>query len=285
MTPEQKVNDWKINAIIEVAPKDNIGAKLSEIADFKGPADVSSEYERDWDTITFPRAQLVQSTSRPTIIHVPIRSSTSEDHFMSRIQKVQDARMDAFLVSADDKEAAGPLKDSFDALRLLKERETRLRLLGFPCYPHRPKGRGHPLVTNDNLFRALDYKLEFLDKTKTPGYFVMQTTVFPEDSEEWLERARKRGLDNYPVYMGILPPQEKSKALWYLIRSGVRRVMYFTRQMKDVDISMLFDETGEYSPQKLLLTHAKNNTPIAGIEITSRNDFKRLRDYVEPQAS
>lgn len=119
------------------------------------------------------------------------------------------------LVGGDPATPAGPYRDSMALLESGILERHAIRHVGIVGYPE-----GHPRIAPQELDRALQWKIDFLDRA---GCTVEITTQFGFDADaivHWVERLRAAGIDA-PVRVGVPGPANVGKLLRYARQFGV----------------------------------------------------------------
>jgi methylenetetrahydrofolate reductase (NADPH) len=150
----------------------------------------------------------------PIISSRRLRSEQDRDSLLSAL--IGEANPTRFiLVGGDPATPAGPYADSLALLKSGIVRRHGIRHVGIVAYPE-----GHPKIDAAALWRALKWKLAFLEDA---GCTVEITTQFGFDAEaivRWIERLRAEQIDT-PVRIGIPGPADVGKLLRYARQFGV----------------------------------------------------------------
>lgn len=119
------------------------------------------------------------------------------------------------LVGGDPANPAGPYRDLLALLQDGIVERHAIRHVGITGYPE-----GHPKIATDELWRALAWKVRFLEDA---GCAVEITTQFGFDAEailDWIARLRDMGIE-VPVRVGVPGPADVGKLLRFARQFGV----------------------------------------------------------------
>lgn len=120
------------------------------------------------------------------------------------------------IVGGDPSKPAGPYRDSLELLGsdiLERHAVTRIGIAGYP--------EGHPKISDEKLWAALEWKQEFLGKRGVDFEITTQFGFDPEIIIEWIADLRARGFENL-VRIGVPGPTDAGKLLRFGRQFGVR---------------------------------------------------------------
>jgi methylenetetrahydrofolate reductase (NADH) len=156
----------------------------------------------------------------PTV-HVAARMVRDRDHLDELLAGMADAGIeDLFLIAGDVEEPVGEYSSAVQLLALVADHPQRPELIGVAGYPE-----GHPLISDEELERALHAKSRLAD------YVVTQMCFDAETLRGWIEQERERGLE-LPVVIGLPGKVTRRKLLRMSARIGVGPSLDFLRKQK-----------------------------------------------------
>jgi methylenetetrahydrofolate reductase (NADPH) len=156
----------------------------------------------------------------PTV-HVAARMVRDRDHLDELLAGMADAGIeDLFLIAGDVEEPVGEYSSAVQLLALAADHPQRPELIGVAGYPE-----GHPLISDEELERALHAKSRLAD------YVVTQMCFDAETLRGWIEQERERGLE-LPVVIGLPGKVTRRKLLRMSARIGVGPSLDFLRKQK-----------------------------------------------------
>jgi methylenetetrahydrofolate reductase (NADPH) len=165
-------------------------------------------------------ARLCQLGHSPTV-HVAARMVRDRDHLDRLVAGMADAGVeDVFLIAGDVEEPVGEYSSAVELLALVADHPKRPELIGVAGYPE-----GHPLISDEELERALRSKSRLAD------YVVTQMCFDPETLRGWIVRVREQGMD-LPVVIGMPGKVTRRKLLRMSARIGVGPSLDFLRKQK-----------------------------------------------------
>lgn len=162
-------------------------------------------------------AQIIRSSGFEPVPIISSRRLLSEhdrDQIFNALKEVALPQR-YMLVGGDPAQPLGPFYDSISLLQSNILERFSIRHIGVAGYPE-----GHPKIDNEQLWKSLKWKLEFLNKA---GCSVEITTQFGFDTRAvvlWLKELREAGID-VPVRIGIPGPADVGKLLRYARQFGV----------------------------------------------------------------
>lgn len=154
-------------------------------------------------------------------VHVAARMVHDRDHLDRLLARMAEAGIDdLFLIGGDVEEPVGEYSSSVELLALVADHPERPELIGVAGYPE-----GHPLISDDELDRALGAKSRLAD------YAVTQMCFDAETLRRWIEREREQGME-LPVVVGMPGKVTRRKLLRMSARIGVGPSLDFLRKQK-----------------------------------------------------
>jgi methylenetetrahydrofolate reductase (NADPH) len=165
-------------------------------------------------------ARLCHLGHSPTV-HVAARMVRDRDHLDRLLAGMADAGVeDLFLIGGDVEEPVGEYSSAVELLALVADHPERPELIGVAGYPE-----GHPLISDEELERALRAKSRLAD------YVVTQMCFDAETLRGWVVREREQGMD-LPVVIGMPGKVTRRKLLRMAARIGVGPSLDFLRKQK-----------------------------------------------------
>jgi methylenetetrahydrofolate reductase (NADPH) len=154
-------------------------------------------------------------------VHVAARMVRDRDHLDRLLAGMADAGVeDLFLIAGDVQEPVGEYSSAVELLALVADHPERPELIGVAGYPE-----GHPLISDEELERALRAKSRLAD------YVVTQMCFDAETLRRWVVREREQGMD-LPVVIGMPGKVTRRKLLRMSARIGVGPSLDFLRKQK-----------------------------------------------------
>jgi methylenetetrahydrofolate reductase (NADPH) len=154
-------------------------------------------------------------------VHVAARMVRDRDHLDRLLAGMADAEIeDLFLIGGDVEDPVGEYSSAVELLALVADHSERPELIGIAGYPE-----GHPLISDDELDRALRAKSRVAD------YVVTQMCFDAEALRSWVVREREQGMD-LPVVIGMPGKVTRRKLLRMSARIGVGPSLDFLRKQK-----------------------------------------------------
>lgn len=154
-------------------------------------------------------------------VHVAARMVRDRDHLDQLVAGMADAGVeDVFLIAGDVEEPVGEYSSAVELLALVADHPERPELIGVAGYPE-----GHPLISDEELERALRAKSGLADYVVTQMCFDAQTL------RGWIEREREQGME-LPVVIGMPGKVTRRKLVRMAARIGVGPSLDFLRKQK-----------------------------------------------------
>ncbi len=192
---------------------------------------------------TVELTEALASRGFSTVPHLAARLVYDENHLSDTLTRLQEVGVrDVFVIAGDGETPVGDFSDSTQLLTAISRLRrssppsalTRVGVAGYP--------EGHPIVDDDDLFRAL------LDKQPLASYVVTQMCFDARAVGRWVGRARGLGL-RLPVHAGVAGAVDQLKLLRVAKRIGVGSSVRFLRKHRG---GAKLVRSGGYRPDRLL---------------------------------
>jgi methylenetetrahydrofolate reductase (NADPH) len=195
-----------IPALIEARPLIPLGTRIN--VTFLGNEDLE---------MRVAAAKAVRDLGFVPVPHISARRLKSQEQleeFLGRLREV-DAAGHLFVVGGDPAQPEGPYSDSLAVIRSGVLQKFGVREVGISGYPE-----GHPDISKETLWRALEDKYAAL---QAEGFETVIVTQFAFDTEpvaEWIDAVRARGI-NAPIRVGTPGPAGVKRLLGFARRFGI----------------------------------------------------------------
>ena len=162
-------------------------------------------------------AKAVRELGFVPVPHISARRLSSRgqlEEFLSRLQDVG-ATESVFVVGGDPATPEGPYEDSYDVIRtglLLDYGVKEVSIAGYP--------EGHPDISNEVLWRALDEKSLSLAQQGLKATILTQFAFDTDPVLEWIDAVRARGIDS-TIRIGTPGPAGIKRLLGFARRFGI----------------------------------------------------------------
>ncbi len=210
--------------------------------------------------------------THPVVPHLAARAISDRDELAGYADRLQDAGItDIFVPGGDYEEPVGEFSSSYELLVALDELGYGFDEIGITGYPE-----GHPIISDDDLWKALEKKREY------STYIVTQICYDAPTVMGWIEELRAEGND-LPVYVGIPGVMKYQKLIGISRRVGVGDSIKFLRKTSGIvdTVKRMIGSRGVYRPDDLidgLSPHADDpEVNIAGLHLYT---FNRAADTV-----
>jgi methylenetetrahydrofolate reductase (NADPH) len=188
---------------------------------------------------TLVLAEKLQERGFKVVPHVAARLVRSREHLKEVIDRLAKSGFeDLFVIGGDEEQPAGPYHSAALLLHDLQDLPNRPKRIGIGAYPD-----GHPLITREELFKALQEKQPMVD------YMITQICFDPKKISTWLADMRKRGI-KLPVYIGIPGVIKREKLLDISLKVGVGDSTRFL--MHNLGLAARLIGSEMYKPDKLI---------------------------------
>ena len=207
-------------------------------------------------------------------VHVAARMVRDREHLDQLLAGMADAGVeDLFLIAGDVEDPVGEYSSAMELLALVADHPERPELIGVAGYPE-----GHPLISDDELERALRAKSRLAD------YVVTQMCFDAGTLRGWIEREREQGIE-LPVVIGMPGKVTRRKLLRMATRIGVGRSLDFLRKQKGLRALLsrrstadrLFDDVVPLLDDPLLA--------VAGFQYFTFNELLQTWEWHQRKAS
>ncbi|MFC6355990.1 methylenetetrahydrofolate reductase [Luethyella okanaganae] len=149
--------------------------------------------------------------------HISARRLQSQDQleeFLWRLQEVG-ATEHVFAVGGDPATPAGPYEDSFAVIRSGVLPKYGVREVSIAGYPE-----GHPDISQETLWRALEDKSASLKEQGLDAVILTQFSFDTDPVIEWIEAVRAKGIDS-TIRIGTPGPAGVKRLLGFARRFGI----------------------------------------------------------------
>ena len=162
-------------------------------------------------------ANAVRESGFVPVPHISARRLSSRaqlEEFLSRLQDVG-ATESVFVVGGDPATPEGPYEDSYDVIRTGLLRDYGVKEVSIAGYPE-----GHPDISNEVLWRALEEKSLSLAQQNLKATILTQFAFDTDPVLEWIEQVRARGIDS-TIRIGTPGPAGIKRLLGFARRFGI----------------------------------------------------------------
>ena len=149
--------------------------------------------------------------------HISARRLESEDQLREFVAALESdgTGSSVFVIGGDPETPSGPYQDSLDVIRSGILSEHGVTHVGIAGYPE-----GHPDISSEELWAALEAKAATLKDAGIPGTIITQFGFDVDPVIAWIESVRDRGID-LPIRVGVPGPAGIKRLLGYARRFGV----------------------------------------------------------------
>jgi methylenetetrahydrofolate reductase (NADPH) len=188
---------------------------------------------------TLKLAETMAGRGFRVVPHLAARLVRSREHLEELVDRYEeDGFEDLFVIGGDETEPSGPYHSAALVLKDMQSMPNRPKRIGIGCYPD-----GHPIISRDELFKALQ------EKQPMVNYMITQICFDQKKITAWLGDMRKRGI-NLPVYIGIPGVLKRQKLLDISLKVGVGDSTRFIMHNLGLAARLLGSEM--YTPDKLV---------------------------------
>jgi methylenetetrahydrofolate reductase (NADH) len=154
-------------------------------------------------------------------VHVAARMVRDRAHLDTLLAAMAQAGADdLFLIGGDADPPVGEYASAVDLLPLVAEHPQRPQTIGIAGYPE-----GHPLISDEQLARALEQKSAHADYVATQMCFDADILL------RWTTEARRQGL-TLPLLIGMPGKVARTRLLEMSVRIGVGPSLAFVRKQR-----------------------------------------------------
>jgi len=219
---------------------------------------------------TFKLAEAMKARGFRVVPHLAARLVKDRQHLTELIDRFAgDGFDELFVVGGDETEPAGQYHCAALVLKDMQSMPNKPKRIGIGSYPD-----GHPIISRDELFKALQEKQPMVD------YMITQICFDQKKISGWLADMRKRGI-NLPVFIGIPGVLKRQKLLDISLKVGVGDSTRFIMHNLGLAARLLGSEM--YTPDKLVkqaysLSNDQHNG-IAGFHIYTFNQCQTTEQW------
>jgi methylenetetrahydrofolate reductase (NADPH) len=162
-------------------------------------------------------AKAIRESGFVPVPHISARRLHSEamlEEFLAALQ-ADGTVENVFVVGGDPPRPHGPYEDSLTVMQSGLLQRYGVRHVSVSGYPE-----GHPALTDQVLWSALEDKAAALSEQQIPGTVITQFGFDADPVLAWIERVRERGID-LPVRIGVPGPAGVRRLMSYAARFGV----------------------------------------------------------------
>jgi methylenetetrahydrofolate reductase (NADPH) len=202
--------------------------------------------------------------------HIAARLVRSREHLAEMIDRLAAGGFEEmFVIGGDEAQPVGPYHSAALLLKDMQDMPKRPKHIGVGAYPD-----GHPLITGDELVRALQ------EKQPMAHYMITQICFDQKKIAAWLADIRRRGV-TLPVYIGIPGVLKRQKLLDISLKVGVGDSTRFV--MHNLGLAARLLGSSMYTPDKLVrqtesLSLDKANG-VAGLHIYTFNQCQTTEQW------
>jgi methylenetetrahydrofolate reductase (NADPH) len=170
---------------------------------------------------TVEAAKRLSALGHAVTVHIAARMVRDPDHLDELLAGMAEASVDdMFLIGGDADPPLGLYTAAGDLLPLVAEHPRRPRTIGIAGYPE-----GHPLISDEELDRALE------EKSRLADYVTTQMCFDADAVRGWVTRQRERGIE-LPVLIGMAGKVSRTRLLELSVRIGVGPSLAFVRKQR-----------------------------------------------------
>ena len=259
-------------ARFEVLPFDDIAA---EAARLPRPARVTITcLPKDGPDRGVETAARVRQLGHSVTVNIAARMVRDRDHLDQLLAGMADAGVeDLFLIAGDIEDPVGDYSSAVELLPLVADHPERPELIGVAGYPE-----GHPLISDDELERALRAKSRLADYVVTQMCFDAQTL------RGWIEREREQGLE-LPVVIGMPGKVTRRKLVRMATRIGVGPSLDFLRKQKGLRALLSRRSTADRLFDGVVPLLDDPRLAVAGFQYFTFNELLQTWEWHQDKAS
>lgn len=212
----QRIVDFVRDASMEISPLDE--KVLPELATLLAPG--SEVYVAHTPKTSLPElariACKVQALGFQACMHVVARRIPSEAELREALKALRAAGCDRVLnVAGDLTPPAGPYRSTLDVIDAGVLTDAGFAIAGFAGHPE-----GNPNIDTGELWKALEAKQNFADRSGIKVRLVTQFGFHPQAVIDWNRQIRARGI-RLPVHAGFAGPTPMDKLIKYAMLCGI----------------------------------------------------------------
>lgn len=201
-------------------------------------------------------AKAVKDAGFTPVSHVAARRMSSENEFVEFLSALRSevGSSHLFTVGGDPTEPMGPYASSLDLIRSGLPPQHGFTDISIAGYPE-----GHPDITEDELWAALEGKAAALKEQGLSGTILTQFGFDVDPIHSWIREVRARGVD-LPIRIGVPGPAGIKRLLNYAKRFGVSTSTGIARRYGFSLTNLL----GTAGPERLIRDLQEGLPPEAG---------------------
>jgi methylenetetrahydrofolate reductase (NADPH) len=168
-------------------------------------------------TMRVNAAAAVKRLGFTPVPHISARWLKSHEHLEEFLAALHDvgATEDVFIVGGDPSVPLGPFAESLVLIESGVLQEYGVRHISIGGYPD-----GHPGISTDVLWSALEKKAAALSRLEIPGTVITQVEFDADRVLSWVAEVRDHGVE-LPVRVGVPGPASVKLLLGFAARLGV----------------------------------------------------------------
>lgn len=162
-------------------------------------------------------AQAVSSSGYTAVPHISarrLRSRQELEDFLLALQ-TDGTVQKIFTIAGDPVEPLGPYPDALTMIESAPLEDFGVQSVGITGYPE-----GHPQISDEQLWTALERKASVLDARGLSGDIITQFGFDVDPVMSWIEQVRDHGIE-LPIRVGVPGPAGVKRLLGYAKRFGV----------------------------------------------------------------
>ena len=203
-------------------------------------------------------------------VHVAARMVRDRAHLDALLAAMAQAGSDdLFLIGGDANPPHGDFASAVQMLPIVAEHPQRPRTIGIAGYPE-----GHPLISDEELDRALDAKSPYADYVTTQMCFDADALV------RWIMRERQRGT-TLPVVIGMPGKVARRRLLEMSVRIGVGPSLAFVRKQRGLRSLLSRRSTADRLYTELAPVTDKPALKVVGFHYFTFNQLIETWEWLE----
>jgi methylenetetrahydrofolate reductase (NADPH) len=148
--------------------------------------------------------------------HIVARRIESQQALRAGLRELKAAGVEQVLLVAGDRNPpAGKFSSTLQILESGATLDAGIQQLGVAGHPE-----GHPAVQADELWKALEYKQAFAERTGTRVHIATQFSFKPDAVLGWSRQLVDRGI-TLPVHLGVAGPTPLPKLIKFAVQCGI----------------------------------------------------------------
>jgi methylenetetrahydrofolate reductase (NADPH) len=209
---------------------------------------------------TVEAAKRLSALGHAVTVHIAARMVRDPDHLDELLAGMAEAGVDdMFLIGGDADPPLGLYTGAGDLLPLVAEHPRRPRTIGIAGYPE-----GHPLISDEELDRALE------EKSRLADYVTTQMCFDADAVRGWVTRQREREIE-LPVLIGMAGKVSRTRLLELSVRIGVGPSLAFVRKQRGLRMLLTRGSTADKLYDALAPTLDDPRLNIAGFHFFTFN--------------